>query len=70
MKKISAIAAVTLIALIPVQANSATGNIPFSGSVSNSCIITVGNSGALGVSTDYSVMSSQEIGGAQVQRQS
>ena len=64
MKKLIAIAATTFVALTPIQANSATGNIPFSGAVSNSCIITVGSSGALAASADYAVLSSEETGGA------
>ena len=64
MKKVSAFAAAMFVALTPIQANSATGNIPFSGSVSNSCVITVGTSGALAASTDYTVLSSTETGGA------
>ena len=64
MKKLCAIAATTFVVLTPIQANSATGNIPFSGTVSNSCIITVGSSGAIAASSDYAALGSEETGGA------
>ncbi|MFP1633224.1 hypothetical protein ACLB6G_15950 [Zhengella sp. ZM62] len=56
------LAAVAFIA--PVQAYSATGNIPFNGSVTDTCVITVGSAGTIMPNTAYTVLSSKEAGGA------
>jgi hypothetical protein len=65
MKIMSKIAAASVAALlVPASAFAATGNIPFSGSVANTCVITVGSSGTLGVSTDFATLGSSEAGGA------
>ena len=56
------LAAVAVIA--PVQAYSATGNIPFNGSVTDTCVITVGSAGTIMPNTAYTVLSSKEAGGA------
>lgn len=64
MKKLVIASAVAAAALVPAQAFAATGNIPFNGSVSNTCVITVGSSGTLGVSTDFATLGSTQAGGA------
>jgi hypothetical protein len=68
MKFVTKILAASIAAsLAPVQAfalTPASGNIPFSGSVSNSCIITVGAPGILAASTDFTVVGSEEASGS------
>jgi hypothetical protein len=65
MKIMSKIAAASVAALlVPASAFAATGNIPFSGSVANTCVITVGSSGTLGVSADFATLGSSQAGGA------
>ncbi len=63
MKKL-AFAAIAAASLASGSANAATGNIPFNGSVSNTCVITVGGSGTLAASTDFTILGSQQTGGA------
>ena len=50
--------------LAPVQAFAATGNIPFNGTVSDTCIITVGSSGTITPNTAFTVLGSTQPGGA------
>lgn len=63
MKKL-ALAAVAAATLASVPANAATGNVDFNGSVSSTCVITVGNQGTLAPSTDFTVLGSEETGGS------
>lgn len=63
MKHLIKGAIVAAVAVMPLQANAATGNIPFSGGVANTCIVTVGSSGTLATSADYTVLGSEEAGG-------
>lgn len=56
---------VAVLAMVPVhQANSASGNIPFNGSVADTCVVTVGAPGTLGANTSFTTLGSQEAGGA------
>lgn len=64
MKNLIKAVGVAAVVLVPVQASAATGNIPFNGSVANTCIITVNGSGTLAASTDFTVLGSEEAGGA------
>ncbi|MCB1382296.1 MAG: hypothetical protein KDJ73_05080 [Notoacmeibacter sp.] len=50
--------------LAPVQAFAVTGNIPFNGTVTDTCVITVGSSGTIAPNTAYTVLGSTETGGA------
>ncbi len=63
MKKL-AMAVVAAASLAPFQANSANSNIPFGGSVGNTCVITVGPTGVLAASADFTVLGSEEAGGS------
>lgn len=63
MKKLIAAATTIAAVITPIQVN-ANVNIPFNGSVASSCIITVGSSGTLAANTDFTVLSSEETGGA------
>ncbi len=63
MKNLFKVTAV-LAVLTPVHANAVTGNIPFNGSVSASCAITVGSSGTITPNATYSELSSANAGGA------
>ena len=68
MKKLCAVAAITIAVLTPIYAhagaNPTSGDIPFSGTVADSCIINVGSSGTLAASTDLTVLGSQVAGGS------
>lgn len=64
MKNLLKSAALAAIVLAPVHANAVTANIPFNGSVTHTCVITVGSSGALGVSSDFKTLSSSIGSGA------
>jgi hypothetical protein len=63
MKKV-VFAAIAAGLLVSAPAHAVTGNIPFNGSVSNTCVITVGGSGTLAASTDYTVLGSEQTGGS------
>lgn len=54
---------VAVAALVPAQAFAATGNIPFNGSVTDTCMITVGNPGTIMPNAGYTALSSKESGG-------
>jgi hypothetical protein len=63
--KFAALAAVVSAAALPASvAQAATANIPFNGSVANTCVITVGSSGTLAVNGTYDVLGSQQAGGS------
>ncbi len=56
------VAAVAVLA--PVQANAVTANIPFNGTVADTCVITVGTSGTVTPNAGYTQLSSNNAGGA------
>lgn len=56
------VAAVAVLA--PVQANAVTANIPFNGTVADTCVITVGGSGTIVPNGSYTQLSSTFGGGA------
>lgn len=58
MKNLLKSAALAAIVLAPFNAIAETGDIPFNGSVTHTCVITVGASGALGASTNFQTLSS------------
>ncbi len=61
----SAIKLVTALAVLaPVQAFAVTGNIPFNGTVTDTCIITVGSAGTIMPNAGYTVLGSTQPGGA------
>ncbi len=64
MKNLVKLAGAAALVLLPVQANAVTGDVPFNGSVTHTCTITVNSSGTLGVSTDFQSLDSEEVGGA------
>lgn len=64
MKNLLKSAALAAFVLAPVHANAVTADIPFSGSVTHTCVITVGPSGTLGVSADFKTLSSGISGGS------
>ena len=64
MKNIVKLAAVATMALAPLQTNAATGNIPFSGTVADTCVVTVGSPGTLGANAGFTTLGSQEAGGS------
>ena len=43
---------------------AATGNVPFNGTVTDTCIVTVGSPGTIAPNTGYTVLGSKEAGGA------
>lgn len=59
LKVLAAVAAIA-----PGQAFAVTGTVPFSGSVTDTCVITVGSPGTIMPNTAYNVLSSKEAGGA------
>ena len=50
--------------LAPVQAFAVTGDVPFNGAVTDTCIVTVGSSGTIAPNTAYTVLGSKEASGA------
>ncbi|MEX0347310.1 MAG: hypothetical protein AB3N20_20480 [Rhizobiaceae bacterium] len=56
------VAAVAVLA--PVQANAVTDNIPFNGTIADTCAITVGSSGTITPNAGYTQLSSNNAGGA------
>jgi hypothetical protein len=64
MKNLTRVAIIAAVAMAPIKAISAEGNIPFSGSVQDTCIISVGNTGTLSVNTNHTVLGSEEAGGS------
>jgi len=65
LAKYAAVAALASAAVVPATvAGAATANIPFGGSVANTCVINVGSSGTLAVNVNYDVLGSEEAGGA------
>lgn len=55
---------VAAVAMIPAQAFAATGNIPFNGTVTATCLITVGSSGTIMPNAGFTVLGSTQAGGA------
>lgn len=64
MKKLLMIAAVAA-SFAPVQAFAATANIPFNGTVTSTCVITVGTPGTIMPNAGFTVLGSAQPGGAQ-----
>lgn len=58
MKKHILAAGVAAFAFAPVQASAVTGNIPFNGTVTHTCVITVGPAGALAADASFQTLSS------------
>lgn len=56
--------AVAVAVLAPVQANAVTGNIPFNGTIADTCAITVLSAGTIVPNAGYTVLSSTFAGGA------
>ncbi len=56
MKKYILAAGVAAFALAPVQASAVTGNIPFNGTVTHTCVITVGPAGALAADASFQTL--------------
>ncbi|MBK8456991.1 MAG: hypothetical protein IPL47_07690 [Phyllobacteriaceae bacterium] len=64
MKKLLMVAAVAA-SFAPVQAFAVTANIPFNGTVTSTCVITVGTPGTIMPNAGFTVLGSQQAGGAQ-----
>ena len=63
-KIVSIIGAAAGVALLPSAVMAATGNVPFAGIVTSTCVLTVGAPGVLAASTDFTHLSSQVAGGS------
>ena len=50
--------------LAPVQAFAASGDIPFNGTIVDTCVITVGSGGTIAPNSAYTVLSSKEAAGS------
>lgn len=50
--------------LAPVQVSAATQNIPFSGTIADTCVITMGSNGTIVPNAGYNQLSSTFAGGA------
>lgn len=61
---LSAFAALGAVAISVSAASAATGNVPFSGLVTSTCVLTVGTPGVLAPSTDFTHLNSQAAGGS------
>lgn len=61
---LSAFAAFGAIAVSASAALAATGNVPFTGVVTSTCVLTVGAPGVLVPSTDFTHLHSQAAGGS------
>ena len=64
MKNLIKAAGVAVLALAPMQAGAVTGNIPFNGSVTHTCVITVGPAGTITSNAGFTNLSSTNTGGA------
>jgi len=64
VKNLLKMAGVVALMTVPMHVNAATGNIPFNGSVADTCVVTVTGSGTLAASTDFTVLGSEQAGGA------
>ncbi len=65
MRKIVLIAALSTITLTAAApAIAATANVPFTGIVTSTCVLTVGAPGVMTASTDFTSLSSTNAGGA------
>jgi hypothetical protein len=64
MKSVVKVAIAAAAVLAPANAFAVTGNIPFNGTVANTCVITVGSPGTMTANTAYTVLGSKEAGGA------
>lgn len=64
MKNLFKAAGVAALMLAPMQAQAVTGDVPFNGNVTHTCVINVNSSGTLGVSTDFQTLGSEEAGGS------
>lgn len=51
--------AAAAIALMPTTSFAATGTVPFNGEVSSTCVIAVNAGGVLGITTDFTKLSSK-----------
>ena len=49
--------------LAPVQSFAASGDVPFNGTIVDTCVITVGSGGTITPNSAYTVLSSKEAGG-------
>lgn len=63
-KIVSILCAVVALAGLPNAAMAATGNVPFAGLVTSTCVLTVGAPGVLAASTDFTNLSSFVAGGS------
>lgn len=61
---LSAFAALGAVAASASATLAATGNVPFTGVVTSTCVLTVGASGVLAPSTDFTHLNSQAAGGS------
>lgn len=50
--------------LAPVQSFAASGDVPFEGTIVDTCVITVGSGGTITPNSAYNVLSSKEAGGS------
>ena len=64
MKNFLKLAGAVALVTVPMQVNAATGNIPFNGNVADTCVVTVGTPGTLAANPGFTVLGSQEAGGA------
>lgn len=55
--------AVATLATTQQAANAATANVPFTGIVTATCVLTVGTPGLMGASTDFTSLSTRGTGG-------
>ncbi len=63
MRKIAAIFVATSLVLPYQAAHAATANVPFTGLVTATCVLTVGTPGVMTASTDFTALSSTHAGG-------
>ncbi|MEM9330853.1 MAG: hypothetical protein AAGA53_05975 [Pseudomonadota bacterium] len=64
MKNLLKVAAVAAFVAVPLQAQAVTDNIPFTGTVSATCLITVTGGGTLAANAGFTSLSSVNAGGA------
>lgn len=51
--------AAAVLGLMPAMSHAATGTVPFNGEVSSTCVIAVNAAGVLGITTDFTKLSSK-----------
>lgn len=62
-KIVQVVTSLAALALVPQAAFAATANVPFTGVVTATCVLTVGTPGVMSASTDFTSLSSKNAGG-------